>query len=114
VAVALVLLVSKDPQQIWLVLAAIVIIGREIAISALREWMAEIGQRTKVAVSALGKYRDHPADRGPVPDAVPLGSAVPADVRARALAHGHCGRPDPDFDGRIPPRGLAGSATSRS
>ncbi len=57
VAVALVLLVSKDPHQIWLVLAAIVIIGREIAISALREWMAEIGQRTKVAVSALGKYK---------------------------------------------------------
>jgi hypothetical protein len=34
-----------------------VIIGREIAISALREWMAEIGERTKVAVSSLGKYK---------------------------------------------------------
>jgi CDP-diacylglycerol--glycerol-3-phosphate 3-phosphatidyltransferase len=39
------------------VLPAIVIIGREIAISALREWMAEIGQRTKVAVSSLGKIK---------------------------------------------------------
>lgn len=56
VAVALVLLVSRDPQPI-LVIAAVIIIGREIAISALREWMAEIGQRTKVAVSSLGKYK---------------------------------------------------------
>jgi CDP-diacylglycerol---glycerol-3-phosphate 3-phosphatidyltransferase len=56
VAVALVLIVSKDPH--WaVVLMASVIIGREIAISALREWMAEIGQRTKVAVSKLGKYK---------------------------------------------------------
>jgi CDP-diacylglycerol--glycerol-3-phosphate 3-phosphatidyltransferase len=39
------------------VLMAIVIIGREIAISALREWMAELGQRRKVAVSLLGKYK---------------------------------------------------------
>ena len=56
VAVALVLLVSKDAQPI-IVLTAIVIIGREITISALREWMAEIGQRRKVAVSQLGKYK---------------------------------------------------------
>ena len=56
VAVALVLLVSKDGR--WLiVLTAAVIIGREIAISALREWMAEIGARRKVAVSQLGKYK---------------------------------------------------------
>ena len=33
------------------------IIGREIAISALREWMAEIGARRKVAVSQIGKYK---------------------------------------------------------
>jgi CDP-diacylglycerol--glycerol-3-phosphate 3-phosphatidyltransferase len=56
VAVALVLLVSKDTRAL-IVLTAIVIIGREIAISALREWMAEIGQRRKVAVSQLGKYK---------------------------------------------------------
>jgi CDP-diacylglycerol--glycerol-3-phosphate 3-phosphatidyltransferase len=56
VAVALVLLVSKDPRTV-VVLMACIIIGREIAISALREWMAELGQRTKVAVSALGKYK---------------------------------------------------------
>lgn len=56
VAVALVLLVSKD-HRTGIVIAAAVIIGREITISALREWMAEIGQRRKVAVSALGKYK---------------------------------------------------------
>jgi CDP-diacylglycerol--glycerol-3-phosphate 3-phosphatidyltransferase len=56
VAVALVLLVAKDPRAL-VVLIAIVIIGREIAISALREWMAEIGQRRKVAVSSLGKLK---------------------------------------------------------
>jgi len=56
VAVALVLLVSKDPRPL-ITLTAAVIIGREITISALREWMAEIGQRRKVAVSQLGKYK---------------------------------------------------------
>jgi CDP-diacylglycerol--glycerol-3-phosphate 3-phosphatidyltransferase len=56
VAVALVLLVSKDPRAL-IALTAAIIIGREITISALREWMAEIGQRRKVAVSQLGKYK---------------------------------------------------------
>jgi phosphatidylglycerophosphate synthase len=79
VAVALVLLVSKEMPPIIvpgietldgglatlraesvraiLVLSAIVIIGREIAISALREWMAEIGKRGKVKVSGMGKLK---------------------------------------------------------
>jgi CDP-diacylglycerol---glycerol-3-phosphate 3-phosphatidyltransferase len=56
VGVALVLLVSKDPRPL-IVLTAAIIIGREITISALREWMAEIGARRKVAVSQLGKYK---------------------------------------------------------
>ena len=56
VATALVLLVARDPRLL-VVLVAIVILGREIAISALREWMAELGQRRKVAVSLLGKYK---------------------------------------------------------
>jgi CDP-diacylglycerol--glycerol-3-phosphate 3-phosphatidyltransferase len=56
VAAALILIVSRDPR--WFVaIASIVIIGREIAISALREWMAEIGARGKVKVSLLGKYK---------------------------------------------------------
>ncbi|MGB6449118.1 MAG: CDP-diacylglycerol--glycerol-3-phosphate 3-phosphatidyltransferase [Steroidobacteraceae bacterium] len=56
VATALVLLVSRDHRPV-VVLTAAVIIGREIAISALREWMAEVGQHRKVAVSLLGKCK---------------------------------------------------------
>ena len=56
VAVALVLLITKDTRAL-IVLTAVVIISREITISALREWMAEIGQRRKVAVSQLGKAK---------------------------------------------------------
>jgi CDP-diacylglycerol---glycerol-3-phosphate 3-phosphatidyltransferase len=56
VAVALVLLVQDNPAPLFAIPAAI-IIGREIAISALREWMAEIGARTKVAVSVVGKLK---------------------------------------------------------
>ena len=56
VAVALVLLVQDNPSPLFAIPAAI-IIGREIAISALREWMSEIGARTKVAVSIIGKLK---------------------------------------------------------
>ena len=56
VAVALVLLVQEDPRAA-LALPAIVIIGREIAVSALREWMAEVGARSRVAVSMVGKFK---------------------------------------------------------
>ncbi len=56
VAAALVVLVQAYPT-VWMAIAAVVIIGREITISALREWMAEIGQRGNVAVSNLGKYK---------------------------------------------------------
>mgnify|MGYP002725482253 CR=1 FL=1 len=56
VAAALVLLVS-DMLTLWAAVPAIVIIGREIAISALREWMAEMGNRTNVAVSMVGKIK---------------------------------------------------------
>ena len=56
VAVALVLLVQDNPSPLFVIPAAI-IIGREIAISALREWMSELGERTKVAVSIIGKIK---------------------------------------------------------
>jgi CDP-diacylglycerol--glycerol-3-phosphate 3-phosphatidyltransferase len=56
VAVALVLLVQAH-ANLWLTLPAAVIIGREIVISALREWMAELGARAQVAVSNLGKWK---------------------------------------------------------
>ena len=56
VAICLVLLVQDDPRRM-LTLVAMIIIGREIAISALREWMAGIGSRSKVAVSFGGKVK---------------------------------------------------------
>ena len=63
IAVVLVMLVSDgqvlnatlNPAGFAVVTA--IIIGREIAISALREWMAEIGSRTRVAVNQLGKVK---------------------------------------------------------
>ena len=56
VAVALILLVQVDPSPVLAVPAAI-IVGREITISALREWMAELGERANVAVSVIGKIK---------------------------------------------------------
>lgn len=56
VAVALVLLVGDYASPLISVPAA-VIVGREIVISALREWMAELGKRASVAVSFIGKVK---------------------------------------------------------
>ena len=63
VSSALVLLVS-DPRILGLVfhpmpfaIAVTIIIGREIVISALREWMAELGERHAVAVGMIGKVK---------------------------------------------------------
>ena len=56
VTVALVLVLYKTPT--WFVLIpVIIIIGREITISALREWMAELGERNAVKVSYVGKLK---------------------------------------------------------
>jgi CDP-diacylglycerol--glycerol-3-phosphate 3-phosphatidyltransferase/cardiolipin synthase len=54
VAAALIVLVWLDRADMWL---AIIIIGREIAISALREWMAQLGQAKSVAVAFIGKVK---------------------------------------------------------
>ncbi len=56
VAIALALLIESYDAW-WFTLPAVVIIGREIVISALREWMAELGKRTSVAVSYIGKVK---------------------------------------------------------
>jgi CDP-diacylglycerol---glycerol-3-phosphate 3-phosphatidyltransferase len=56
VAVALFLIVQGHPTP-WMALWAGVIVGREIAVSALREWMAEIGQRATVKVALIGKIK---------------------------------------------------------
>jgi CDP-diacylglycerol--glycerol-3-phosphate 3-phosphatidyltransferase/cardiolipin synthase len=56
VATALILLLQTH-THLGFVLATLIIIGREIVISALREWMATCGQREQVAVSWLGKAK---------------------------------------------------------
>lgn len=56
VAIVLVLIVQTQ-DSIALAVASAVIIGREITIASLREWMAELGQRAKVKVSNLGKWK---------------------------------------------------------
>ncbi|MBU2956011.1 CDP-diacylglycerol--glycerol-3-phosphate 3-phosphatidyltransferase [Marinobacter sp. F3R08] len=56
VAVALAVLIEEH-SAILLTIPATIIIGREIVISALREWMAEIGSRASVAVSYIGKIK---------------------------------------------------------
>jgi CDP-diacylglycerol---glycerol-3-phosphate 3-phosphatidyltransferase len=53
---AIVLLVGSH-GSIWLTLPGLVIVGREIVVSALREWMAEMNRRGIVAVSTIGKYK---------------------------------------------------------
>ena len=54
VAVALILLVSLGRTYAF---CAMIIIGREITISALREWMAQLGRRNNVAVAQIGKFK---------------------------------------------------------
>lgn len=56
VAVALFLIVQGHPTP-WMAIWAAIIVGREIAVSALREWMAEIGQRARVKVAWVGKFK---------------------------------------------------------
>ena len=55
---ALVLLVQRqETYQVVFAIAAAIIIGREITISALREWMSEVGERALVSVSWVGKLK---------------------------------------------------------
>lgn len=56
VAFVLVLLVETESSP-YLTIPAAIIIGREITIASLREWMAEIGQKATVKVSQLGKWK---------------------------------------------------------
>ncbi len=56
VAFALIAILQRDPR-LAMALPVVIIIGREITVSALREWMAELGQRASVAVSMLGKLK---------------------------------------------------------
>ena len=61
---SMLVLIATDLEvrsQIWLdwffILTILLIIGREVMVSALREWMAELGKRAHVAVSVVGKYK---------------------------------------------------------
>lgn len=56
VAAALIVVVESH-QTLWITIPALMIISRELIISALREWMAEIGKRDSVAVSTIGKVK---------------------------------------------------------
>lgn len=56
VAVCLVMLLRFHASGL-LSLLVLIIIGREITISALREWLAELGQRTRVSVNFIGKFK---------------------------------------------------------
>jgi len=69
VAALVMLLMDPDPRIHNLVtgnrlfgiplfgIAVLIILGREIAVSALREWMAELGKRSRVSVSVVGKFK---------------------------------------------------------
>ena len=56
VASSLLLLVGAGDRG-YITIPAIIIVGREIIISALREWMAEVGSRASVAVNYIGKVK---------------------------------------------------------
>jgi CDP-diacylglycerol---glycerol-3-phosphate 3-phosphatidyltransferase len=57
IVVAALIMIVSTPFLTCLVVPVIVIIGREIVISALREWMAEVGKRTSVAVVNIAKWK---------------------------------------------------------
>lgn len=56
VVVAIVLLVEANPSP-WIAVPSLIIISREISVSALREWMAELGNRATVKVSFVAKAK---------------------------------------------------------
>lgn len=56
VAIALVLLVGEDHYS-YITLPAAIIVGREIIVSGLREWMAELGKRASLAVNTISKVK---------------------------------------------------------
>ncbi|WP_373016942.1 CDP-diacylglycerol--glycerol-3-phosphate 3-phosphatidyltransferase [Thiomicrorhabdus sp.] len=57
VAAALIVVAAEYHDNIWVIISAVLIMMREVGISALREWMAENNAREVVAVSKLGKIK---------------------------------------------------------
>lgn len=56
VVISLMIVVERD-SNLWLTIPALIIVAREVVISALREWMAEMGKSADVAVSFVGKAK---------------------------------------------------------
>jgi CDP-diacylglycerol--glycerol-3-phosphate 3-phosphatidyltransferase len=56
VVIVLVVILQADPR-IFIAAIAAIIIGREVTVSALREWMAEVGNREQVAVTGVAKFK---------------------------------------------------------
>ncbi|EPE37681.1 CDP-diacylglycerol--glycerol-3-phosphate 3-phosphatidyltransferase [Candidatus Photodesmus katoptron] len=51
------ILITESYHNVWITIPSVVMISREIIISALREWMAEIGKRVIVSVSNISKIK---------------------------------------------------------
>ena len=57
IVVTVLVMIVDEYGKLSILIPALIIIGREITVSALREWMSELGQRGSVAVSMLGKIK---------------------------------------------------------
>ena len=108
VAVAL-LLVTHTDERIIVLLVSAIIIGREITISALREWMAGIGERGKVAVIDVAKYKTLAQMFGVAPSCstVKVTLCLGYPSTNRPVAAGDCRRTHVVVDVRLSERSLA-------
>ena len=123
VATALVLILWAAPthemplvpgHETVLAICAAIIIGREIVISALREWMAELGERHAVAVHRHSEVQNHLSARGGRSHAVYLSYIrVHTAVRHGLCLRGHRGRADHLVDVHLPEGRLAASESGR-
>ena len=109
VAAALILLVRLGRADAYL---AIIIIGREIAISALREWMAQLGQRKNVAVAFIGKIKTV-AQMTAIDRAAAVGAADPGRLDAAARHDRAVDRRDPHAVVDVPLPEARGAAFPR-
>ena len=57
IVVTVIVMIVDEYGKLSILIPALIIIGREITVSGLREWMAELGHRGSVAVSMLGKVK---------------------------------------------------------
>ena len=57
IVVTVLVMIVDEYGKLSILIPALIIIGREIAVSSLREWMSELGHRGSVSVSMLGKIK---------------------------------------------------------